>query len=250
MPKGIKRKHSRKGLSSYRKKGGYKRSKFGYGPVGGVRPGRFGTVSVAIPSPINTPDRIFVKTSWTYVGAFPTGAAGAFAKQTLHLNSYFNPGGTLASGQPTGATQWLGTNSLFQSYIVHACRITMTVTNSNLASGTANNAIVGFYPRANSARAAVSSNEASGLTRARSGFVIAYAPKVLSAYYTIGQIAGVTPQVVAIADSFAAPYSADPTSLIVCDLWAADSQLTTAFTLAVKVTVEQYLECFNRQINP
>lgn len=235
----FKRKHSFKRGKRASKR--HKSSPFGYGPVGGVRPGRRGTTQSIVRNPRINPDRVFVKLERSFVGTLVTGAAGVFATQYVKCNSANDPLGTLGTGQPTGANQWLGTNpAQYQSYIVHAFRVKVTLTSNNYNMLAALSFQASATLPGSCAQAASSSYGSMAIIAPN-----AY-PTRLGRYLTTGQVYGQSPQTVAIADSFSAAYSSDPTSMIYGVISCQDILLTTQYTAAMTVTVTQWVECFQR----
>lgn len=241
MPK---RKQSWKGKS---RKSFTKRRKFGpygYGPVGGTRTGRRGTTQSVIRAPITTTDRTFVPITVGYVGSFLTGASGALNTISFKLNSAKNPLGALSALQAPGFGNWCGnaSPSMYRAYIVHAVRVEFQLT------AQANNMFVGIIPRYGGASPPNTIGQAAGLARCFTSEVIAYKPMKYKKFWTIGEIYGQSPQTVAIADSFAALYNADPASLVSLDFLLVDPTTTNTLTCTGSIKITQYCEFFGRDM--
>lgn len=241
MPKGFKRKRSRKGMS-HRRKGGYKRSKFGFGPVGGVRGGHFGTTQTIVRSPTVNADRLFCSFQKTEVGQLQTGAAGGFVTQQIKLNSCNNPLGTIVAGTPVGFSTYCGTASPapYHSYIVHAVRVEAQLVSGSLFS------TVGFSPRIGAAATPANMNAMASVPRAVCLQCLPGEIRTYRKYFTIGQIAGQSPQTVAIADSFAGQAGADPASLVYLDVGLFENSNTTQVTYSLIIKITQWVELFGR----
>jgi len=237
MPKGFKRKRSRKGMF---RKGGRKQGKFRYGPVGGVRAGRFGTTQNVDPSPQIGPDRQFMCVSKTYVGQLQSSAAGAFGVYNLKANSCFNPLGSITTGQPIGFSNFCGTAGQYRAYIVHAFRIEVQSVVSNI------NGVMGVSFRPASMSVPSSMAQVAGLARSKVVQMLPEQLKRISIYATVGQIYGQTDATVAMADSFSALYNTDPSSEIFCDLSFQENSATTQITISCVVKMTQYVEFFGR----
>lgn len=239
MPK---RKQSRKGKSGRSFKKRHKSTPYGYGPAGGNARGRRGTTQSMVRYPNLISDRTFVPIETTYVGILQTGVAGALATSSLKLNSAVNPFGSFSAIQAPGFVNWCGNihPSMYRAYIVHSVRLKI------LATAQANNMVLAVTPRYAAATAPTTLGEAASLARSTCKIVSAYDNVVISRYWTVGEIYGQSPQTVAIADSFAALYNADPASLISCDLQVVDPAGANQLTMAVTIAVKQYVEFFGR----
>lgn len=186
---------------------------------------------------------MFIKLSKAYVGGFTTGAAGAFANNTLKLNSCADPLGSLGSGAPVGFSAYCGASpSLYGAYIVHAVKIHCEVTGGSGIDTFG----WGFAVRPGSMAAPTSLAQAACLPRAKTQVAVPGAHNYMSAYYTVGQVYGQSPQTVAIADSFSALYNADPSSTIIGDIFCADTFATTQLSFSLKLIVTQWVEVFGR----
>lgn len=239
MPKGYKRKRSfkRKG-----RRGGYKRSKFGYGPVGGVRGGRFGTTQTIVTNPRIGPDRVFCCFKKTAVLQFSTAAAGAYAVGSLKLNSASDPLGTFGTGPPVGAGSYLGASpALYGAYIVHAFRVKLQIVSPTGFFGA-----VGMSFRPASMNVPTSIAQQAGFARSTVKQVVQDFVTTITMYGTTGQVYGQSPQSVAIADSFSALYNADPGSEVMCDIGSEENSHTTQITFSAIIELTQYVECFGR----
>lgn len=138
---------------------------------------------------------------------------------------------------------------MYQQYIVHAFKVSLTV-NTQLLPATNNNGLaVCLRFRANGASqfASFSSNVAAPHSVARlipnfgSGD-----PVVMSMYSTTAAITGQSPQTVASADSFSALYNADPSSLCIADIGVVDINATNNLKAGFIIRITQWLELFSR----
>lgn len=237
MPKRYRTKKGGKKWGKRRKTG---TGKFQYGPVGGVRPGRFGTTQVSIPRSRIGPDRQFVTLSRSYIG---TGSTAAFALfGTLKANSANDPLGTFGTGGPTGGAPFLGpsTTSMYGAYIVHAFRLDLEV-NANVFG-----AYFGLLFRPNSMSAALSAGSLDSQSHGQVKMVNVSGVTRWGMYRTTGQIYGQAPVTVATADSFSALYNADPSSEVVADLYVGNTDGVTATAFSVKIRLTQYVEVYGR----
>lgn len=241
MPK---RKQSRKGKSGRSFSKRRKFTPYGYGPVGGTRPGRRGTTQSIIRAPIFTTDRTFVPLTVGYVGAFTTGASGALSTLNFKLNSAFNPLGATSALKAPGFANWCGnaSPSMYRAYIVHAVRVQFNLT------AQANNMFCAIVPRYTSAAPPPTIGSACGLARAFTSEITAYNTLKYSKFWTIGEIYGQSPQTVAIADSFAALYNADPASSVSLDFLLVDPAGASTLTCTGSIRITQYCEFFGRDL--
>jgi len=237
MPK---RFRSRKGKKSYSKRRKTGAGKFQYGPVGGVRPGRFGTTQVSIPRSRGGADRQFVTVSRSYIG---TGSSAVFAVfATLKLNSANDPLGSVGTGPPTASVPYLGpsTTSLYGAYIVHAFRLDIEV-NANVFG-----AYFGLLMRPSSMASASTAGQCDSQAHGQVKMVNVSGVTRWSLYRTTGQIYGQAPITVATADSFSALYNADPSSEVMGDLYVGNTDGVTSTAFSVKLRLTQYLEVYGR----
>lgn len=234
------KKRSRKGIKS-QAWAISRRDKFAAGPLGGVRPGRFGTTQTISYSP-GTPDRAFICLKRIYHGSLGTGAAGAAVFGFVITNSANDPLGTLGSGPPVGGSQWLGVApSIYSAYIVHASKVTIEFT--TVASITP---VISMSSRPRSMLQPTTVTQAGGQPRGKCMLTQIYQRNKMSVYNTTAQVYGQSPQTVAIADSFSALYNADPTSETVLDIGIQDPTGTTQLSGPLQLEIIQYIECFGR----
>lgn len=218
-----------------------KRSRFQYGPVGGVRGGRFGTTQTIVSNPRIGPDRAFVCFKKTACLQFQTGAAGSYAVGSLKLNSCNDPLGTFGTGAPVGAPGYLGASpALYQAYIVHAFRVNLQVIPGS------NYGAVALSMRPASMSTPISIQQQAGQGRALLKMCIPSVITKMSMYGTTAQVYGQSPQTVATADSFSALYNADPTSEVMMDIGCQEPSLSVQITFSCTVEITQYVEVFGR----
>lgn len=249
MPKSSKGWKKRKGVKTRKssaKHGAWsvsKRQRFGAGPLGGVRPGRFGTTQTVSQSP-GWPDRMFITLKRTFHGTIGSGTAGAFTNSPIKLNSAHDPLGAIVSTPPTGFAAFLGTvPALYSAYIVHAARVQIqTVWTSSTTP------VMSMTARPASMAAPTSCQQAAGQPRGKCALMDIYKRNVMSYYCTVGQIYGQSPETVAIADSFSALNSADPASEVLLDVSLQDPAATTQQVTNCQIQITQWIECFGRVV--
>lgn len=250
---GRKRKHSAKGSWKGRKRSRlptYRRDPYGYGPVGGSVAGRRqGTTHAIVRQPAYLPDRLFTRWRTPINGVFSTGAAGAFVGKYLRVSACTSAaGGTVATIAPAGVTQLLGATACYKSYIVHAFRVEIVISNVTVgAAGTTYNLAFGAAPQAAVSAAPGSITALQQMPRSWVTMQNPYQqPMRYSRFWRIGEIYGQTPQSVAIADSFSALYNAVPASEVLFHIGYEDQAGATALTFNLQIVLTQYVELFGR----
>lgn len=174
--------------------------------------------------------------------SFDSGSIGASSTTTpqlqqFYMNSIFRPHFT---GSPT--TQARGTDqliTLYNNYLVHACRVTVTA--QNLSAGTA--AIVCLYGHAGNAYPA-NVRAMQELPDAHTCVFTTEKPCVKTVYYDMPKLFGVSKQKYRIDDLYSEGLGGSPADIAWLSVqWQnLDEVTTTGFALRVKMTF--YVELF------
>lgn len=202
--------------------------------------------TVKIPGVVGTPDKCFIKMRSVVSGGL-TSTSGAFATTKIaKLNSLLDPTGDLLSIGTIGVDPWIKVDGtgVYLSYRVHAVRFKIT-----FASAATNYYKFAIAPRFTSAAAPTSVDQCASSGRGRNGLVtnVTNGGTVVSGFYTIAELAGLSKEQLAVNDNFAAGYASDPNSLIYLDACVQALDGTSTAVAYMHVDLIQYVELFNKK---
>lgn len=240
--------HRRSGFSRRRfHRGGFRRT--GRRVFGRKRMSRPTTKVIRAPTGIS--DRVFVKLRWSNVINFIQ-TAGAAAVHTVKLNGINEPDGT--NHLPYGSNQW---DQFYQNYRVHGSKITVRPSYPDSA-GTGSSTIT-VVPLNNGGDPVLTADYPLDEMPYRkwitsNPYNIAGRSTEITSYMSTCKIFGVDKQTVRSEDGYAAPTFSnksigawgDPVNIGYWLVVAFPSNGTDSITMQMAITVEYYIEFFNR----
>ena len=248
---GQKRRRSRKGSSSLRKR---RKTPFG-GTLGirskGIVPFRRGgdASQALITGAIFAPSRLGLKFVSTERFSFASTTGGFATTATARLNSLFDPWNASSSGIATGHLNWFGatpgaTEGIYMSYMVVAAKLELEV-HVLQASNYPMNVGLSFRPASRSAPTSWANLQhqyatvrtldpgANGGNRSK-----------LQLYGSVAGIYGDTKATVQLDDTFSALSNANPASEVYADFTLQTADSTTTQTVYTMATLTQWVIMF------
>lgn len=163
---------------------------------------------------------------------------------TFRLNSLFDPDLTGVGGQCSGFDEWA---TLYEKYCVYGCKVTVRAVNK-----TANPAVIVMLPSAvqpTSLTDSESARQQAGAVYRMLGASTGYDAKVMSRYYTISSIYGVSKKAILESDGYRALVGANPANQALITIMVDSSPTQAAYDVTYNIQMLFYAELSSRQSN-
>lgn len=191
-----------------------------------------------------TAPRIRVKLEYNRDFTLAASSPSVAQYHTFRLNSLFDPDLTGIGGQCSGFDEWA---TLYEKYCVYGCKVTVRCVNK-----TSNPAVVVMFPSAvqpSSITDSETARQQAGAVYRMLGASTGYDAKVMSRYYTISSIYGVSKRAVLESDGYRSLVSTNPANQALITIMVDSSPTQAAYDVTYNIQMVFYAELSSRQSN-